>query len=52
MLPLFAIYMPANARSIYEVLFQIAAFDMIPTDEFYKDMHENLDEEEITEDSL
>ena len=30
--------MPANAQVIFGVLFQIASFDMIPTDDIYADM--------------
>lgn len=38
MIPLFAINMPANAQSIFGVLLEVAAFDMIPTDSIYEDM--------------
>lgn len=51
-MPLFAISLPANAMTIYEVLFQIAEFDMIPTDEFFSPMHEELEEFGPSEDPL
>lgn len=38
MIPLFAINMPANGKTIFGVLLQVAAFEMIPTDKVYEDM--------------
>ena len=43
-MPLFKISLPANAETIFAVLFAIAEFDMIPTDTLYEDMQENLEE--------
>ena len=42
MMPLFAITMPANAKVIFAVLLQIAAFDMIPVERMYDDMVQEL----------
>ena len=41
-MPLFAIEMPASAKTTIGVLLQVAAFDMIPTDSFYEEMLEKL----------
>ena len=35
--------MPANAQSVFGTILQIAAFDMIPTDEAYNDMLSELE---------
>ena len=42
LIPLFNIYMPANAKQTFNVLLQVAAFDMIPTDFVYEDMMAKL----------
>ena len=42
MMPLFAVNLPANTQSMFNVMFQIAAFDMIPTDDYYEEMLEKL----------
>ena len=44
-MPIFAITMPANAAALFNVLFQIAAFEMIPTDSYYEEMLKSLDTE-------
>ena len=44
-MPLFAVLMPANAQTLFAILFKIAAFDMIPAEEFYEDMIIRIDRE-------
>ena len=45
--PLYNIQIPANASMVYSVLMQLAAFEMIPTDQIYNDMIEKLEEEDV-----
>ena len=45
--PLYKIQIPANASMVYSVLMQLAAFEMIPTDQIYNDMIEKLEEEDV-----
>ena len=47
LIPLFDIEIPANALTIYGVLMQIAAFEMIPTDTIYENMISQLEKEEV-----
>ena len=42
MMPLFAVLMPANAQTVFAILLKIAAFDMIPAEEMYEDMIEQI----------
>ena len=35
--------MPANAQAVFGTILQIAAFDMVPTDEAYSDMLSELE---------
>ena len=39
---LFAIMMPANVKSVFSVLLQVASFEMIPTDDIFSKMLERL----------
>ena len=43
LIPLFDIWMPANAQSVFGIILKVAAFDMIPTDEAYSDMLSELE---------
>ena len=43
LIPLFDIWMPANAQTVFGTILQIAAFDMVPTDEAYSDMLSELE---------
>ena len=37
-MPLFAVSLPASAEIVYKILFEIASFEMVPTETFYKKM--------------
>ena len=41
--PLFEIILPANAKSVFSLLLQIAAFDAMPTEQIWDGMLKNLE---------
>ena len=49
MLPLFQLEVPASANMLVEILFQIAAFDIIPMEDFYDDLLDLEPQEPLSE---